>query len=118
LLPPSGRGYPVRDADIFWNLDANKKITDVEVVYIPRHLIKDDPDFWSLFSTYHRKWNFDRGNPGGYWLLPGGNSPETTFGALLWWGFSSKAELPRTLEEFGHIEECAWAREMLRGYNE
>jgi hypothetical protein len=42
LLTPNGR-YPVRDADIFWNLDANQKITDVEVVFIPRHLIKGDP---------------------------------------------------------------------------
>jgi hypothetical protein len=33
-------------------------------------------------------------------------------------GFSSETELQRTLEEFGNIEQCRWAREMLRGFND
>jgi hypothetical protein len=118
LLPKSGR-YPARDADIFWNLDVNQKITDAEVVFIPRDpKIVRSEEFWHLFGRYIEKWVFDRGNSGCRWLLPGGNSPESTLGHMLRTGFSSETELQLALEEFGHIEECAWAREMLRGYNE
>ena len=36
---------------------------------------------------------------------------------LLEWGFVDQTELHRALEEFAHIEECRWARRMLREFN-
>src|SRR5262244_3079323 len=36
---------------------------------------------------------------------------------LLEWGFVDQTELRRALEEFAHIEECRWARRMLREFN-
>jgi hypothetical protein len=44
-------------------------------------------------------------------------TPEGVFAHLLYTGFASQTELRRAIEEFGHIEQCAWARKMLRGFH-
>ena len=118
LLPPSGR-YPARWVDIFWNSDANSKIKDVEVVLIPRDLkIPADNGYGRRMDIYMNKWTSDMGNSFTKWLRTPLLTPEGVFGALLRTGFSSETELRSTLEEFVHIEECEWARNMLTGFND
>ena len=118
LLPKSGR-YPVRYVDVFWNLD-HRKVHDVEVVFIPRRAAEgpnNDAEFWTAYRAYIQRWDFDLGNSCGRWLRPNGLFPEGIFGHLLQYGFYDQTELGRALEEFAHIEECRWARRMLREFN-
>jgi hypothetical protein len=120
LLPKSGR-YPVEFVDIFWNRDNDGKVKDVEVVFIPRRKVGDDKEvdgFWDEYAAYNKRWESDLRNSCSDWLQPGGQTPEGIFGYLLGTGFSSPQELERALEEFAHIEKCAWAREMLKYYRE
>jgi SOS response regulatory protein OraA/RecX len=51
-------------------------------------------------------------------MEPGGDTPAIIFGQLLERGFTDRAELQRALEEFAHIEECEWAREMLQSFRD
>jgi len=119
-LLPEGGLYPARYVDIFWNC-TNQKISDLEVVFIPRGSDElpspsDDPDFWNRYKSYNNRWTSDLGNSCGDWLTTGGQTAESIFGYLLRAGFTSDAELKGAFEEFGHIEECSWARAMLRGF--
>jgi hypothetical protein len=104
--------------DIFWNQDAGSKVKDVEVVFIlrDREITESEGD-QRRFDVYIRNWDFNIGNSSTAWLQVPDATPEGVFGALLRVGFSSEAELPRALEEFAHIQECAWARKMLKGFN-
>jgi hypothetical protein len=118
LLPENGR-YPARYIDIFWNRRADRKVYDVEVVFIPRGpaellVLGEDREFWNAYATYNMRWSQDLGNSCNNWLEPDGDTPESIFGHLLVAGFVNETELRRAVEEFGSIEECSWAREMLR----
>ena len=120
LLAKSGR-YPARYVDVFWNV-AHDKVCEVEVVFIPRGPAGEpEPgkEFWAAFRAYIHRWAFDCGNSGGSgrWLKRNGLFPDGIFGHLLEWGFVDQTELHRALEEFAHIEECRWARRMLREFN-
>ena len=120
LLPRSGR-YPAKYVDVFWNREDDGRVKDVEVVFIPRREVGDDDkanSFWREYATYNDRWESDLGNSCSDWLQPGGQTPEGIFGYLLGSGFSSPKELERALEEFAHIDECAWAREMLKYYRD
>jgi hypothetical protein len=116
LLTETGL-YPARYADIFWNRGEDRKVQDVEVVFIPREspALAENPEFWSVYRTYTRPWSNGRGNSCANWLTPDGSTPESIFGYLLRDGFADQNELRRALEEFSSIAECSWAREMLRG---
>jgi hypothetical protein len=119
LLPESGL-YPARYVDIFWN-DTNHKISDLEVVFIPRESgdlpnPSEDPNFWDKYAAYNNRWTYDLGNSCNDWLTSDGKTAESVFGYLLRAGFASEAELKGAIEEFAHIEECSWARAMLRGF--
>jgi hypothetical protein len=78
--------------------------------------VSEDGEFWGRYKTYNQRWNSDLGNSCIDWLQPDGKTAERIFGYLLCAGFASAAELKRAIEEFGHIEECSWAREMLQGF--
>lgn len=116
-LPSSGR-YPAKHVDIFWNVDSRThKIKEVEVVFIPRDKLSDEI-FQAEYSAYNKKWKSDLGNSTLNWLEDGGYTPEDIFGHLLNSGFASASDLELALEEFSNIEECAWARRMLRGFRD
>jgi hypothetical protein len=121
-LSPTGR-YPAAYVDVFWNKDSSYKIKDVEVIFIPRgaHDLPRRPDgeeFWNAYSRYNKRWRSDLGNSCRGWLEDDGLTPESIFGMLLEHGFSNNDELERALEEFAHIEECNWARAMLKGFRD
>lgn len=117
LLSHTGR-YPAEHVDIFWNLtdDDPERVRDVEVVFFPREALHDE-ELKAKYDHYNRRWESDLGNSTPEWLEPGGYTPEDIFGHLLHYGFASDAETRGALEEFAHIEECEWARSMLRGFN-
>ena len=122
LLPKSGR-YPARYIDIFWNRRDDRKVHDVEVVFIPRGsdelpAVSEDPELWSAYAAYDQPWSADLGNSCANWLKPDGDTPESIFGHLLVGGFVNERELRRAIEEFGSIEECSWVGEMLRRYHD
>jgi hypothetical protein len=122
LLPETGL-YPARFVDIFWDRDDDYKIEHVEVVFIPRgsnelRSVANDKDFWQIYADYNRGWDSDLGNSSDDWLKNNGLTPESIFGQMLESGFSNKAELKQALDEFAHIEECNWARLMLKGFQE
>ncbi len=116
LLPSTGR-YPARWVDIFSNTDEYLRYRDVEVVFIPRG--EDAPDmpdaFWEEFAVYTRRWMADFGNSVAGWMAPEGFTPEYVFGMMLDRGFANQAELDVALNEFAHIEECDWARQLRDG---
>lgn len=117
-LPKSGL-YPERDVDIFWNVNDDLKIIDVEVAYIPRRLLADPSDeFWNQWAMFDDQWISNMGNSLADWLGKEGDNPATIFGYMSYSGFDSKDVLEKTLEEFAHIEECQWARDMLRGFRD
>lgn len=121
---PAGEGrYPAQFVDVFWNRADDRRVRDLEVVFIPRGSDElpspsEDREFWSAYASYNKTWFADLGNCCSNWLTSKGLFPEGIFGQLLYSGFVNKAELRRALEEFGHIEECAWARDMLRGFGD
>jgi hypothetical protein len=118
FLPPSGL-YPARHVDIFWNWDNEHKAKDVEVVFIPRDVDLPKNEYYGRqFDHYVMQWDFDLGNSCSDWLQDPLFTPEGVFGVLLRDGFSNETELQRALEEFARIEECEWARNMLRGFND
>lgn len=115
LLSPSGR-CPKRYAEINWNL-INMKVQDVQMVFypigsdkIPEQIL--EPVFQDAFDSYLAHWtcnlHCDRETYG----------PEGIFGHLLSYGFLNKSELRAALKQFAEIEECDWARNMLRGFGE
>jgi hypothetical protein len=108
--------YPAEHVDIFWNLtgDDAPRVKDVEVVFVPREALSDD-ELKAEYVRYNRQWGSDLGNSTQHWLEEGGYTPEGVFEHLLHYGFASEADTRRALEEFAHIEECEWARLILRG---
>jgi hypothetical protein len=104
--------------DIFWNWDVNQKIMDVEVVFVPRDLdTPEDNGYGRRMDAYMRRWDAGTGNSFSNWLRGADLTPEGVFAHLLYTGFASQTELRRAIEEFGHIEQCAWAWKMLRGFH-
>jgi len=77
-----------------------------------------DDGYGRRMDLYMNRWTSDRGNSFTNWLRAPNLTPEGVFGALLRTGFSSETELRRTVEEFAHIEECDWARNMLTGFSD
>ena len=122
LLPQNGR-YPARYVNIFWNRNDDRKVRDLEVVFIPRGSDElaapgEDPGFWHAYAAYNKAWSEDLGNSCADWLKPDGKTPESLFRYLLEAGFADSSELRCAIEEFGSIEECSWARDMLRGFRD
>ena len=120
-LLAKSRRYYAKHVDIFWNVDESGKVREVEVVFIPRRDIpkhREDGGVWAEYRRYNKRWRCDLGNSCSDWLQPGEMSPESIFGHFLQIGFANYQELLRAVEEFGHIEECEWARKMLRGLPE
>lgn len=117
LLSEKGR-YPAEHVDIFWNRDDKGRVQDVEVVFIPREALRDT-GLQAKYARYNNdRWSSDLGNSSSDWLGEGGYTPEDIFGHLLWQGFASGEETLSALQEFSHIEECDWARRMLRGFKD
>jgi hypothetical protein len=116
LLSQVGR-YPARHIDIFLNLTDEWTIKDVEVVFVPREALADQ-ELQTKFTRYNRQWVANLGNCTEQWLKEDGYTPERIFGRFLHHRFASDAETRRALQEFGHIEECEWARLMLRGFED
>ena len=116
LLPSSGR-YPAKHIDIFWNLDSDGKVTDTEVVFVPREALRDK-ELQAKYAEFNEQWASDLGNSLADWLKEDGLTPEGIFGHLLHHGFASEGALGNTLKEFAHIEESEWARRMLRGFRD
>jgi hypothetical protein len=114
LLSSNGR-YPAKHVDIFWNRDDDQRITDVEVVFIPRAALRDE-ELQAEYAQYNKRWTSDLGNSTEHWLEEHGYTPEDIFGHLLRHGFRSEKVTQVALREFAHIEECEWARLMLRGF--
>lgn len=116
LLSDDGR-YPEQHVDIFWNkAEGSRRIKDVEVVFAPREALKDSKT-QIKYSEYNHGWTHDLGNSLSGWLSAGSYTPAGIFGRFLHEGFETEAELLRALEEFSHIEECEWARQMLSGFH-
>ncbi len=115
LLPPSGL-YPQADIDIFWNMNKQYKCRDVEVIYVPRHLVSNEDLIWRTYTAYRKRWSSDIGNSSVDWLQESGRNPEYVFGHLLRCGFESEEELISALDEFSHIEHCDWAISMRKAF--
>ena len=116
LLSQTGR-YPARHIDIFWNLTDEWTIKDVEVVFVPREALADQ-ELQTKYRRYNGQWVANLGNCVEQWLKEDGYTPEMIFGRFMHYGFASDAETRRALEEFAHVEECEWARLMLRGFED
>jgi hypothetical protein len=108
LLTRAGR-YPAEHVDIFWNLTDNYEVKDVEAVFVPSEALRDDK-LKAEYVRYNKRWESH--------LPVEDSTPEEIFGHLLHHGFASEAETRSALEEFAHIEECDWARLMLRGFKD
>lgn len=120
LLPASGL-YPARFVQIFWDTDKEHRVENLEVVFVPRGAgviphRKDDPTFWQSYGRYIGEWDCDLGNSVAGWMEPQGSTPATVWGQLILRGFASQDEMIDALEEFAYIEECEWARDMLRAF--
>ena len=120
LLPDSGL-YPARFVQIFWNTDKEHRVKNLEVVFVPRGAgvipaLRDDATFWEKYGRYIDDWDCDLGNSVAGWLEPEGSTPATVWGRLMVRGFSNQDEMIDALEEFGHIEECDWARDMMQAF--
>lgn len=116
LLSKKGR-YPAKHVDIFWNRDGSGRVRDVEVVFIPREALRDN-ELQAQYSQFNKRWSSDLGNSTSEWLEKNGYTPEDIFGHLLQQRFSCQEETVSALQEFSHIEECDWARRMLRGFKD
>lgn len=60
LLSSNGR-YPAKHVDIFWNRNDDQRITDVEVVFIPRAALSDE-ELQAEYAHYNKRWPSDIGN--------------------------------------------------------
>jgi hypothetical protein len=116
LLSQTGR-YSARHIDIFWNLTDERAIKDVEVVFVPREALADQ-ELRNKYKRYSSQWVANLGNCAEQWLKEDGYTPERIFGRFMHHRFASDAETRRALEEFAHVEECEWARLMLRGFED
>lgn len=114
LLAKSGR-YPAKWTNIFWNVDEEGRVKDVEAVFSPP-IDDDTPEgdhLWFAYLDWKRRWTFVMGACRDGWLEPDDLAPGVIFGGLLREGFASYAEMKDAVREFAWIEECEWAREML-----
>ena len=116
LLSQTGR-YPATHVDIFWNITDEWTIKDAEVVFVPREALTDQ-NRQAEYAKYVRQWDENLGNCTEQWLKEDGYTPERIFGRFIDYGFASDTEIHRALKEFAHIEECEWARLMLRGFED
>jgi hypothetical protein len=114
-LGKNGR-YPARHVDIFWNRADDFSVCDVAVILAPLDKRRRDPDAWARYKIWHKKWAASLGNSCDGWMEPEGTSPAEAFGVLLSCGFRDVLEMQTALREFSMIEECDWAREMLKGF--
>jgi hypothetical protein len=118
FLTETGR-YPATHVDIFWNRTngSGSKIRDVEVVLVPRILLRDR-DLQVRYKDWNQRWESDLGNSVNDWMRSGGLSPAKVFAHLMVIGFEDDEKFWLAIEEFAHIEECFWAREMAEFYRE
>jgi len=113
-LGTSGR-YPAKHVDIFWNRAPDFSVCDVAVILAP-HEARKNAEKWQTYQIWRKKWCASLGNSCDGWMEPNGTSPAEAFGVLLSCGFRDTLELQTALREFSMIEECDWAREMLKGF--
>jgi hypothetical protein len=113
LITPDGF-YPAADVDIFWNVDDDSKVHDVEVVLAPRSALSNRL-LQQKFAAWNSQWISDLGVSCSGWLQPGDLNPAKVFGQLLRRGFKSQDEFFSALREFAHIDQCDWARDILEG---
>jgi hypothetical protein len=109
FLPSNGR-YPANEAQAHWNRDKAGRVKDVEVVYWPQNrlpAVGADKDFYAECTTYTNQWEMS---------APVVETPESVFGWLVVDGFADNGQLKRALEEFAHIDECEWARKIVKGF--
>ncbi len=108
-LPANGR-YPAQDTTIFFNRDNDKKIRDLEVVFKPSYAAgpAHDPEIWNRYATYNQKWESE---------LSIGDFDQSDFiSSDGLQEFASQIEIERALEEFSHVDECGWARKIIKKF--
>jgi hypothetical protein len=87
-LVPFGTRYPAEFVNIFWNVDEQGRVYDLEIVFVPRGgIIKRNAAgmlLWEQFSNYISRWSGDLGNSCDGWMQqPDGLTPAQVFGHLL-----------------------------------
>ncbi len=107
--------YPAEHVDIVWNRAPNFLVRDVEVVLAPLKL-REDPQNRERYTAWRKNWSAILGNSSADWMRPNGITPAEVFGVLLSCGFQDELELKHALREFSGIQECGWARDMLKGF--
>lgn len=114
-LSRNGR-YLAKHVEICWKADERGKVSEVRVVFVPREHLMDDAPYARVNARIGPCLQCFGNSMSEAWLTPGGMTPEWVFGSILRLGLADKAALQSAVSEFAKIEECAWAREMLTGF--
>jgi len=107
--------YPARHVEILWNRGEHFRIRDVEVALAPIVALNDTAKS-ERYYAWRKKWASTMGNTSAEWMQPNGITPAEVFGVLLSCGFVDALEMKHAVREFSGIQECDWARDMLRGF--